>query len=382
MTGAVTRMSPPYSPRRPANALAALRQLASQGVPMEAAFPALQAILNQLVHIDGIVAGRVDGAANPVASLACSTMQAVDWGNYFVNFFNQREAEAYPTFRRFLMSGAPMDRYHARGEGLYRTDVFHEVLAPAGMLSGVRIAIGDPARRVGKLSLFRPDKMGFSPREERLLESARRYLGHLWDAPSEMPDFSGEECVAEAWLLADRQGQIHFRSERAGALLHRAADVPEIHPYLADACYSWARPLLTQLAQRLDAAEQGRADGAPLVARRNRFGIFKLRAWRMASITGGSDCMGVRIDHYLPLSLRLLSSPAAQALSPRERDVLLALAAGLSKEETASRLGVGLASVVTYVRGLYARLGVSNRDQLVAAVLASGDRTIPKLPLD
>lgn len=340
---------------------------------MEAAFPALQAILNQLTPLEGMVAGRVDGAANPVASLACPAMQVVDWGNYFVNFFNQREAEAYPTFRRFLMSGAPMDRYHALGEGLYRTDVFHEVLAPAGMLSGVRIAVGDPARRVGKLSLFRPDKKGFSPREERLLETARRYLDHLWDAPSVLPDFSGEERVAEAWLLADCLGRIHFLSERAGALLHRAADVPEVQPYLADACYGWARPLLARLAQRLEAAERGLAGESPRLERRNRFGMFKLSAWRMAAITGGSACMGVRIDHYLPLSLRLLASPAALTLSPRERDVLLALAGGLSKEETARRLGVGLSSVVTYVRGLYARLGVNNRDQLVAAVLAAGE---------
>lgn len=207
--------------------------------------------------------------------------------------------------------------------------------------------------RIGKLSLFRPEKRGFSQREERLLASASSYLDHLWDAPLAVPDCANAESVDDAWLLADRQGHIHF---------------------LSDPCYSWARPLLTRLAGCLEAAEAGRASPPPVMELRNRVGIFKLRAWRMSAITGGSACMGVRIDHSLPLSIRLLSSPVALGLSTRERDVMLALASGLNRMETASRLGVGLSSVVTYTRSLYNRLGVNNRDQMVTAILAGNVR--------
>lgn len=56
-------------------------------------------------------------------------MTVVDWGLYFVRYFNALEAEAYTPFRRFLMSGALMDRYHVRSEALYRSDVFQDVLA-------------------------------------------------------------------------------------------------------------------------------------------------------------------------------------------------------------------------------------------------------------
>jgi len=56
------------------------------------------------------------------------------------------------------------------------------------------------------------------------------------------------------------------------------------------------------------------------------------------------------------------------ALSPRERDVLGALAAGASRTEMAIQLGVRPTTVSTYLMGLYRRLGVSGSDVRGTAV--------------
>ena len=59
--------------------------------------------------------------------------------------------------------------------------------------------------------------------------------------------------------------------------------------------------------------------------------------------------------------------PDEQPLATREREVLEALAAGLTNREIAQRLAIGEESVKTYVERLYAKLGVQRRSEAVDA---------------
>ena len=56
-------------------------------------------------------------------------------------------------------------------------------------------------------------------------------------------------------------------------------------------------------------------------------------------------------------------------LTPSETRILLGLVDGMTVDHAASRLGVSVQTVRTHVRRIYAKLGVSNREQLFAAVL-------------
>jgi DNA-binding NarL/FixJ family response regulator len=60
------------------------------------------------------------------------------------------------------------------------------------------------------------------------------------------------------------------------------------------------------------------------------------------------------------------------ALSGRERQVLALLAAGQTNREMAAELSVSLATVKTHLVRLYAKLGVSNRNEALGRAVAKG----------
>ncbi len=64
------------------------------------------------------------------------------------------------------------------------------------------------------------------------------------------------------------------------------------------------------------------------------------------------------------------SSPAR--LSPRENEVLQLVARGYENKQIATELGIAEATVKTYLRGIFERLGVSSRAEAVAVGLREG----------
>ena len=67
-----------------------------------------------------------------------------------------------------------------------------------------------------------------------------------------------------------------------------------------------------------------------------------------------------------------LTAMADEVLSPRERDVFLLMAEGLSNQDIAERLVISLATVKTHVRHILQRLGVEDRSQAVIQALHRG----------
>jgi DNA-binding NarL/FixJ family response regulator len=63
---------------------------------------------------------------------------------------------------------------------------------------------------------------------------------------------------------------------------------------------------------------------------------------------------------------------AASALTEREREVLVLLAAGHSNREIASSLFVSLPTVKTHLAHIYAKLGAKNRNEALGRAVAGG----------
>ncbi len=69
---------------------------------------------------------------------------------------------------------------------------------------------------------------------------------------------------------------------------------------------------------------------------------------------------------------RLATDPFA-GLTPRERELLSALAGGLTNQQMAAQLNISLNTVKFHLKNLYDKLGVSNRAQAVAFYLKGRD---------
>ena len=120
--------------------------------------------------------------------------------------------------------------------------------------------------------------------------------------------------------------------------------------------------MVAQLAEALEGVSQsGDASLAPALPALARLGAagHRLRIdWR------ATDRLGA------PVILAVPAAPELPTLSPRQRQVAAALAAGRANKEIARDLGISLATVKDHVHAVLSRLGLQRRAQ-VAGHLAS-----------
>lgn len=178
--------------------------------------------------------------------------------------------------------------------------------------------------------------------------------------------------TAASWLLHDiaRLGQAAVVAERLNDLA-KACDSE-----LVTARASHARALMTSDPDALgQAADRLEAMGALLVAAEAagaasqaaaRAGFARRSsafARRAAALAG--RCEGVRTPG-------LVASHADVALTPRERDVAAMAAAGVASRDIAARLYLSVRTVNNHLQHVYAKLGVSSRQELLASLDGRG----------
>jgi DNA-binding CsgD family transcriptional regulator len=90
-----------------------------------------------------------------------------------------------------------------------------------------------------------------------------------------------------------------------------------------------------------------------------------------------ASCMGDRSDGPVTVVIEPAKSSdvapiivEAYALSPRERDVVRAIARGMSSAEIAAELYLSPHTVRDYVKSVFEKVGVSSRGELVARLFA------------
>lgn len=130
-------------------------------------------------------------------------------------------------------------------------------------------------------------------------------------------------------------------------------------------------PAVYIVAARARAALAGRDDGVPSARVRTRNGQWLIvHGSALRGANGPDGRVAVVIEPARPAQIAPVIIAAWQ-LTDREQDVLRLVCRGLATEQIAQELILSPHTVRGYLKGLFAKVGVSTRSQLVAALFAN-----------
>lgn len=248
----------------------------------------------------------------------------------------------------------------------YRSEFHQRCMVPAGLHASLCIRLGvEGGSLAGLLALGRPPGEKFRRAERQAMatlqpEIARACRDNLVDR-IEHPKPAIEE---QGLLLIDRSGNLLHRDAAGQRLLYLAA-----HPYLDSAQVLLQREsaILHQLASAardIPTAPGGGTQQPSLRVCHDR-GQYDFRI-HVLDAEGG--LYGVVVSRGTPPLTRVARRLLNLRAGPRQKEIAILLAHGLSYPEIALELGVASSSVVTQVRQLFTKYGVYSREELIAAL--------------
>lgn len=188
-----------------------------------------------------------------------------------------------------------------------------------------------------------------------------------------------DDAIVRAWVRLSLEGS-EFRVAGEAASAREVADLVESRrPGVLLIDYRLPDELGTELVRGLRLA--GVATPALLITANPEAGLNEIA--RESGVQGVVRKRGSRDD--LLAALRRVTGgesvadadhlprPAGRAaLSPREREVLQLVAAGLTNREISSQLGIGVETVKTLLERVFRKLGVNGRTEATAEAVRLG----------
>ncbi len=293
---------------------------------------------------------------------------------YLEEFHNRTDLEVTPSFTQSMLHEwgvTPPDRvFTADRETVLRSPVFNRLLKPLGYEGLTRLVVHDSdGTPLGGLNVYRaPGGADFTPEELKRLASLERYLVHVLLAPpqAQLPLVeSGEVGV----LLADFEGRLKFASNEGRRLLALATAPALPHPAF-DSRLDQLPPQLVRICRALETILEGEGGADPPTHWcRNAWGGFTFRAQLLAGSASPPQLVAIIVTHKEPLPLRLVRGLDKFSLSPRQGEVCLLLAMGLSYQQIAERLGIAKGTAITHGRWVHERLAATSRSDLLQALI-------------
>ncbi len=369
-------------------ALATLRHISAVRLPPGMVFEAVTRCLAEITPFESATLVTYDENLEATDSFLTHELSPVIANRYFQRWFNREEARYIPSHARAAMGCTPdlirLSDYQAQ---LWETELYDEVFRELGFYHMASLVLRKGGSAVGNISFGRPSgSSDFSAADLRGIREAATYTTlALSAAPLEdsvIESHSLDE-IETALVLVDKTGAVQQLSPNAIRLLRWASLAHKYGPSVVKAClaepttgnesYAWSKPLLVELARRVEASLAGAPTEPPMMRRLSRHGEFVLRAYAMHSGTPGADTdvIAVEIQRRTPLDARLFRSDAFRALTSQEQGVARLLLKRLSQPEIAKEMGVSPHTVVSHVRNLYQRTGATSRETLHDALLGA-----------
>ena len=253
-----------------------------------------------------------------------------------------------------------------------RNDFYNLIMRPLGYDGFLRLTVREPGRRLGlgSLTVHRsPGEAQFTAADRRRLAALEPFVAHALSHNGE-DDEHLVDSGKNGLIVADSEGTpIYFSCE--GRRLLFLATHPRYAPDAVERGAMVLPPALVQICRGLaEVFCDGASTTAPAHHCRNVWGGFSFRAQWLEGAMSQAGLIGITVNHQEPLPIKLLRRAGELPLSPRQAEICVLLAQGLSHEDVAERLSVSKHTTIAHGRIIYERLGVHSRTELLGALLA------------
>jgi DNA-binding CsgD family transcriptional regulator len=283
---------------------------------------------------------------------------------------NEFLADDVNQFRRLARPGAIVSTLDRETEGhRERSPRYRDILEPLALGDELRVALVEGGRCWGFLCLHRGNGAGFGLAEIAFLRRAARHLAVGLRAGLLMESAAGGHDPHEPGLLvlADDLSLV-TASPAAELLLAEIADEYWAgHAELPGAVYGVVGGLLAR-----ERAHQPASPPLPRTRIRTATGRWlTLHAtWLGDPKADRERRIGVILEAAPPTQFWPLVT-AAHQLSPRESEVTLLVARGLSTGEISQALRISEHTVQDYLKAVFDKFGVHSRGQVIAAIFGN-----------
>lgn len=302
---------------------------------------------------------RADYAASYVWNESAEVFQRAVYLNMSPD--NLGRYEAYYQFRDPI-TPALQERRHATlvveimpQEELERTEFFNDFLARDGLHHGINVYAYDGDLNIGDLRIWRgKGRPEFTLRDKKLLETIRP---HFTNALRNARVWAEARNTARQWAdLWEGAPGACFVYDAHHELVHQNRAARQLDTDLTD-------PERTRLMNRVRRLARGDLS-------QTRWGPYFLSVLRDDEPGTGRPLIVVQAYQRPTARLDAAYLRQAHGLSPREAEVCLLAAKGLTDGEIARVLGVSFHTVRTHLKNSFYKLDVTNRTELVHAVLS------------
>jgi DNA-binding CsgD family transcriptional regulator len=279
------------------------------------------------------------------------------------------EADAGVTFRDLVLFGEPTGNLRAWWtSGFDRSATYAAVFEPYGFKWFLDGIVRDAQRPYGALALIRRrDEPDFSAAEEALVGRLLPYLAHALRVDAARPSRFVRTGRSGLVVCSDA-GEVLEWSEAAHRLaVFALVDQINLDARVGSGDFDEARAALRGIARELASRLGGGDDGAelPAIVRRNGWGEFVLRGYRLQDDGGSTARIGILIEQLVPIESQLLERVNRTALTTRQKEIAMLSAKGLANAQIARQLNISPHTLKEYFKDIYARLEINSQRQLV-----------------
>lgn len=295
----------------------------------------------------------------------------------FINeFLNKRECEVQIGFSQAMRDEQgikTVEEFSKVGvKRWYEHDAYQTILRPLKYHHLLRTMVREQGRALGFLYLMRTDgEAKFIERDKKKLAGVLPYVAHALAPAAELqvPLVDSEDS---GLIIVDLQGKVQHMSAQARKLLFLVKHA-RVSPKTTHADEETTLPpAVVQLCKNLVSVftEKGGAVTPPVWSHQNAWGGFTFRAYWLDNSSASNSLIGITVQRQEPLPLKLMRQIEKLALSHRQMQLCLHLAAGHSYAAIARQLGVSENTVITHSRQVYTKLDVRKQSELVSKLLA------------